>query len=73
MGSGQEGSSMSRFLVCRLAPLHKDDRAAQEAQLPELALLPPAAYAQLVQSYHRTDEASYQEYCRRLRFSPPSA
>ena len=61
---------MSRFLVCRLAPLHKEDRASQEAQLPELAQLPPAAYTALLSRYHRTDELSFGDYCRLLRFGP---
>jgi len=63
----QEGSSMARFLLCRLAPLHKEAQGAQEQQLPELAALPRHDYQRLLASFYRTDELSYGEYCRHLQ------
>jgi len=48
----------------------QEDRAAQEAQLPEIALLDKPAYARLMAQFHRTDELSFGDYCRRLRFGP---
>lgn len=58
--------SMSRFLLCRLAPLHKDAAADQRAQFPALAALSDAELRAAGAQFNPTDEPSYYEYARRI-------
>jgi hypothetical protein len=61
-----EGSSMARWLVCALVPSHKDPRDAQFAAVPRLASMEPAAYTQLMNKFHHTDDLSFLQYCNQL-------
>eukprot|EP00026_Physarum_polycephalum_P002452 Phypoly_transcript_02458.p1 GENE.Phypoly_transcript_02458~~Phypoly_transcript_02458.p1 ORF type:complete len:897 (+),score=111.23 Phypoly_transcript_02458:48-2738(+) len=64
-----EGSSMSRFLLCRLGPDHKDDLNDQIAIYPQLARLPPAERSALLAKFHYTDDPSFSQYFRLLTSS----
>jgi len=61
-----EGSSMSRFLLCRLGPDHKDDLNDQIAIYPQLARLQQGERQALMSKFHYTDDPSFSQYFRQL-------
>eukprot|EP00959_Pyramimonas_sp_CCMP1952_P156381 3270303-Pyramimonas_sp.AAC.1 len=63
--SRREGTSMARYMVARLAPLHKDPLQEQEARFPPVALLPKEARAALQAKFLATDEPSFSEWMYR--------
>jgi len=60
--SFKEGSSMSRYLTCRLEPLHKEGTSQQEARFPALCLLDPKKREKLQQKLANTEELSFGEW-----------
>jgi len=64
-----EGSSMSRFLLCRLGPDHKDEMNDQISIYPSIAKLTPAARALFNTKFHHTDDPSFNQFFRLLTVS----
>eukprot|EP01114_Cavostelium_apophysatum_P002146 TRINITY_DN11871_c0_g1_i2.p1 TRINITY_DN11871_c0_g1~~TRINITY_DN11871_c0_g1_i2.p1 ORF type:complete len:924 (-),score=187.79 TRINITY_DN11871_c0_g1_i2:24-2708(-) len=62
----KEGSSMARWLQCRLIPAHKDSADEQVTSFPQLDELTPEQKTKLASKFHRTDDASYNQYYRSL-------
>lgn len=65
----RDGDSMARWALARLEPLHNDPPLLQEAALPELAALEPAARAALSARFHPTDDPSLRQWAQRLRIA----
>jgi len=61
-----EGSSMARWLQCRLIPSHKDNINDQTAAYPEIANISKEKYSELMAKFHHTDDLSYTEYVHPL-------
>ena len=59
-----QGSAGAGAVAARLAPLHHDDAAEQEALLPSLSRLAPRTRAALAAAAPATDEPSLVEWCR---------
>ena len=57
-----EGDSMSRFLVARLVPSHKDSEFQQLKSFPGLALLDKYQLKELREKLVWTDDYSYYEW-----------
>ena len=62
----RDGSSMSRYLECRLAPSHKDPPERQLARFDALAELAGDELARVRARFHPTDDLTYQEYIWRV-------
>jgi len=62
----KEGSSMARWLQCRLVPSHKDSPEEQNLCFPQLDELTAENRAKLMAKFHRTDDLSYNQYFRKL-------
>ena len=60
--SFNEGDSMSRWLLCRLVPSHKDPPEIQEKLFPSIKLLGEQQRRALVSKFHYTDDLSYYQY-----------
>lgn len=57
---------MSRFLACRLSPLHKNAPAVQRAEFPALAQFTDQQLLQASSKFSATDEPSYYDYTLRV-------
>ena len=62
----QEGSSMARYLFCRLAPSHKAPDRDQIANFPLLTSLSDDQRSEIRSKIPTTDEPSLQEYIMRV-------
>lgn len=67
----RDGSSMARWALARLEPLHNDPPAAQAAALPPLAAMDARARDALSARFHPTDDLSLAQWCARVRLDVP--
>eukprot|EP00002_Diphylleia_rotans_P038348 TRINITY_DN8703_c0_g1_i1.p1 TRINITY_DN8703_c0_g1~~TRINITY_DN8703_c0_g1_i1.p1 ORF type:complete len:878 (+),score=163.33 TRINITY_DN8703_c0_g1_i1:30-2636(+) len=65
----KEGSSMSRWLVCRLAPAHKESLEEQLRLLPPLQRMAKTDYDLFLRKLPRTDDLSFTQYYLSLALS----
>jgi len=62
----KEGTSMARWLQCRLIPSHKDSLEEQLVSFSQLDELTQEELAKLMSKFHRTDDLSFNQYYRSL-------
>jgi len=66
----REATSASRYMMSRLAPLHKDAAVDQDISYPPLALLQPQERQALVSKFLFTDDPSFNEWMLSLPVLP---
>ncbi|KAK3264434.1 hypothetical protein CYMTET_26828, partial [Cymbomonas tetramitiformis] len=66
----REGTSMSRYLLARLVPLHKDAIEEQESRFPQLRIMPPEELQRLRSKFLHTDEPSFSEWMHKIPLLP---
>lgn len=62
----KEGSSMARWLQCRLVPSHKDSPDSQISSFPQLEELSDEARRKLISKFHKTDDLSFWQWYNSL-------
>eukprot|EP00164_Ancoracysta_twista_P010977 GFYU01016744.1.p1 GENE.GFYU01016744.1~~GFYU01016744.1.p1 ORF type:complete len:355 (-),score=94.46 GFYU01016744.1:247-1245(-) len=61
-----EGTSMARFIECRLIPAHKDSQEDQVSSFPQLSQLADGLKSMLVSKFVDTSDQSFHEWYRSL-------
>ncbi|PRP79247.1 hypothetical protein PROFUN_13040 [Planoprotostelium fungivorum] len=64
--SFKEGTSMARWIQCRLIPSHKDTTEEQLENFPQMDELTEEDRRRLLSKFHRTDDLSYLQWFKKL-------
>lgn len=62
----KEGTSMARWIQCRLVPSHKDTFDEQVTNFPQLDELTEEDRKRLLSKFHKTDDLSYLQWFAKL-------
>jgi len=60
---------MSRWLLSRLIPAHKDEKEQQVLSFPEINTMSEIEYRSLVEPFHDTDDLTYHQYITTVQYT----